>query len=100
MDRVLDKFKTTIDLNDSLSDIDKSKYLNNKLTGEAKQAVSGIHLSKENYKVAKNLLTERCGDQQTVINSLFRNGESYVGCQQHKKSKISIRSNRKESEEH
>ena len=66
-----DTFETTIDLNDSLSDIDKLKYLNSKLTGEAKQAVSGIHLSKENYKVAKDLLKERFGDQQTVINSHY-----------------------------
>ena len=41
-----DTFETTIDLNNSLSDIDKLKYLNSELTGEAKQAVSGIHLSK------------------------------------------------------
>lgn len=66
-----DTFETTIDLNDSLSDIDKLKYLNSKLTGETKQAVSGIHLSKENYKVAKHLLKERFGDQQTVINSHY-----------------------------
>ena len=66
-----DTFETTIDLNDSLSDIDKLKYLNTKLTGEAKQAVSDIHLSKENYKVAKDLLKERFGDQQTVINSHY-----------------------------
>ena len=66
-----DTFETTIDLNDSLSDIDKLKYLNSKLTGEAKQAVSGIHLSKENYKVAEELLKERFGDQQTVINSHY-----------------------------
>ena len=34
-----DTFETTIDLNDSLSDIEKLKYLNSKLTDEAKQAV-------------------------------------------------------------
>ena len=66
-----DTFETTSDLNDNLSDIEKLKYLNSKLTGEAKQAVSGIFLSKENYKVAKELLKERFGDQQTVINSHY-----------------------------
>ena len=66
-----DTFETTIDLNDSLSEIDKLKYLNSKLTGEAKQAVAGIHLSNENYKVAKDLLKERFGDQQMVINSYY-----------------------------
>ena len=33
--------------------------------------MSGIFLSKENYKVAKELLKERFGDQQTVINSHY-----------------------------
>ena len=65
-----DTFETTIDLN-SLSNVDKLKNLNSKLTGEAQQGVSGIHLLKENYKVAKNLLKERFGDQQTVINSHY-----------------------------
>ena len=65
-----DTFETTIDLN-SLSNIDKLKNLNSKLTGETQQGVSGIHLLKENYKVAKNLLKERFGDQQTVINSHY-----------------------------
>ena len=66
-----DTFETTTDLSDSLSDIEKLKYLNSKLTGEAKQAVSGIFLSKQNFKVAKELLKERSGDQQTVINSHY-----------------------------
>ena len=64
-----DTFETTFNLNDNSSDIDKLKYLNSKLIGEAKQSVSGIHLSKGNYKVANDLLKERFGDQQTVINS-------------------------------
>ena len=54
-----------------MSDIEKLKYLNSKLTGEAKQAVSGILLSNENYRVAIDLLKERFGDKQTVINSHY-----------------------------
>ena len=42
-----------------------------KLSGEAKQSVSGIHLSKENYAVVVDLLKERYGDQQTVVNSHY-----------------------------
>ena len=95
-----DTFETTIDLNDSLSDIDKLKYLNSKLTGEATQAVSGIHLSKENYKVAKDLLKERSGDQQTIINCHYSEMMNLTSASNNtKKSMISIRSNRKESEE-
>ena len=59
-----DTFKTTIDQNESLSDIEKMKYLNSKLTGEAKQAESGILLSNENYRVVIDLLKERFGDKQ------------------------------------
>lgn len=66
-----DTFETTIDRNDGLSGIEKLKYLNSKLTGEARQAVSGILLSNDNYKVATDLLKERFGDQQTVINSHY-----------------------------
>ena len=50
---------------------EKFKYLNSKLIGEAKLAVSGLLLSNKNYKVAKELLKERFGDQQTVINSHY-----------------------------
>ena len=66
-----DTFETTTDQNESLSDIENLKYLNSKLTGEAKQAVSGILLSNENYRVAIDLLKERFGDKQTVINSHY-----------------------------
>ena len=45
-----------MDRNESLSDVEKLKYLNSKLIGEAKLAVSGLLLSNENYKVAKELL--------------------------------------------
>ena len=66
-----DTFETTIDQNESLSDIVKMKYLNSKLTGQAKQAVSDILPSNENYRVAIDLLKERFGDKQTVINSHY-----------------------------
>ena len=66
-----DTFETKIDRNESLSDVEKLKYLNSKLIGEAKLAVSGLLLSNENYKVAKELLKEIFGDQQTVINSHY-----------------------------
>ena len=41
-------FETTMDRNESLSDVEKLKYLNSKLIGEAKLAVSGLLLSNEN----------------------------------------------------
>ena len=43
-----DSFEAAIHLNMSLSDVEKLNYLMSKLTGEAKNAVSGILLSNEN----------------------------------------------------
>ena len=63
-----DTFEATIHQNPTLSDIEKLHYLNSKLTGKAKDAVSGILLSNENYSVAVNLLKDRFGDKQSVIN--------------------------------
>ena len=66
-----DTFEATVDQNNHLSDIEKLSYLNSKLTGEAKQAVSGIYLSNENYDVTKTLLKERFGNLQSVVNSHY-----------------------------
>ena len=63
-----DTFEATVDHNPNLSDIEKLNYLNSKLIGEAKSAVSGILLSKENYRVAVEMLKERFGGVQSVVN--------------------------------
>ena len=66
-----DSFDATIHKNTSISDVEKLNYLISKLTGEAKQSVSGILLSNENYAVVVELLKERYGDAQTVVNSHY-----------------------------
>lgn len=53
-----DTFESTIDQNTVLSDIEKLHYLNSKLSGEAKNAVTGIMRSNENYSVV-TAFTER-----------------------------------------
>ena len=63
-----DTFEATVDHNPNLTDIEKLNYLNSKLIGEAKSAVSGILLSKGNYRVAVEMLKERFGDVQSVVN--------------------------------
>ena len=62
-----DTFEATVDHNPNLTDIEKFNYLSSKLIGEAKGAVSGILLSKENYRVAVEMLKERFGDVQNVV---------------------------------
>lgn len=66
-----DSFNATINKNSSISDIEKLNYLMSKLTGEARQSVSGIYLSNENYSVVVDLLKVRYGDAQTVINTHY-----------------------------
>ena len=66
-----DTFEASVHKNTSISDIEKLNYLLSKLSGEAKHSVSGILLSNENYSVVTDLLKERYGDSQTVINSHY-----------------------------
>ncbi len=62
-----DSFECTVHNNRNLSGIEKMNYLNSKLTGEAKRAISGLALSNENYTVAVKILKERFGKVQEVV---------------------------------
>ena len=66
-----DSFEAAVHLNTSLSEVEKLNYLISKLSGEAKDSVSGIQLSNENYQVAVELLKERYGDKQAVVTSHY-----------------------------
>ena len=66
-----DSFKANVDKNLALSNIEKLSYLNSKLHGEAKQAVSGIPLSNDNYQVAKTILKDKFGKSKSVVNSHY-----------------------------
>ena len=61
--------EVTVDQNVCLSDIEKLCYLKNRFTGDAKQAISGIPLSKENNTVVETLLRERFEDVQLVLHN-------------------------------
>ena len=66
-----DSFEAKIHKNTTMSDIEKLNYLMSKLTGVAKQSVSGILLLNENYALVIDMLKERYGEAQTVINSHY-----------------------------
>ncbi|XP_078309420.1 uncharacterized protein LOC144617852 [Crassostrea virginica] len=66
-----DSFDATINKNSKLSRIEKFNYLRSKLTGEAKEAISGLELSHENYDVALAIIQERFEDAQSVINKHY-----------------------------
>ncbi|MEW8548557.1 MAG: DUF1759 domain-containing protein [Candidatus Thiodiazotropha sp.] len=63
-----DFFKVAVDQNIYLSDIEKLLYLKSKLTGVAKNAISGISVSNETYSDVKAFLKERFEDTQFVLN--------------------------------
>ena len=67
----LDSFSTTVHKNTSVFEIEKLNYFMSKLTGEARQSVSGIVLSNETYSVVEDLLKERYGEIQTMTNSNY-----------------------------
>ena len=62
-----DAFENAVHNNARLSNIEKFNYLRSKLNGEAKRAIQGLTLSKENYVIAIGILKERFGNQQEVI---------------------------------
>ncbi|XP_056016813.1 uncharacterized protein LOC130053512 [Ostrea edulis] len=66
-----DAFDATINRNSKLSRIEKFNYLQSKLTGEAKAAISGMSLTHENYDVAIDIIQERFGDAQSVIHKHY-----------------------------
>ena len=63
-----DTFEVTVDHNPNFTDIEKLNYLNTKLICGARCAMSGILLSKENYRVTVEMLKERFGNIQNVVN--------------------------------
>ncbi|CAB4040922.1 Hypothetical predicted protein [Paramuricea clavata] len=55
--------------NPDLSDIDKFNYLNSLLESKAADAISGLKIIYANYQEAVDVLNQRFGDKQQIINS-------------------------------
>ena len=64
-----DSFKSAVDDNPSLSDIDKFNYLRSLLEGSAAGAIRGLPLTAENYGAARDILKKRFGQPQIIINA-------------------------------
>ncbi|XP_053402850.1 uncharacterized protein LOC128558073 [Mercenaria mercenaria] len=67
-----DSFSSAVHENDKLSSVDKFNYLNGKLYGEARSAIAGLAMSNENYDIAIQILKERFGDQQDIIDLHYK----------------------------
>ena len=61
------RFETSIDNKDYLNEVDKFNYLLGLLSDDAKECVSGLDLTDENYEEAKRILNDRFGNPQVVI---------------------------------
>lgn len=66
-----DAFESTIHKNDSLNDIDKLNYLRSQLEGAALRTIAGLELTNSNYGVAIDILKERYGNKQFVIQNHY-----------------------------
>ena len=60
-----DSFQASVDKNSDISGVDKMNYL----CGEAARVIQGLPLSESNYKRAVDLLKERFGQKQVLINA-------------------------------
>ena len=66
-----DMFKTSVHCNTSLSDAERMTYLKCSLRGTALDAIKGLTLDDRNYGVAVELLVERFGQTQSIVNAHY-----------------------------
>ena len=62
-----DTFEGTIHKNPSLQRIEKFNYLRAQLENEALLSIEGLELTNTNYEAATNLLKERYGKNQLIV---------------------------------
>lgn len=63
-----DQFRESIHNNDQLSKIEKFQYFKSYLVGKAEEAISGLSVADANYDVALELVKERFGQKDLIIN--------------------------------
>ena len=63
-----DAFDVAVAQNEDLSDVEKFHYLRGFLKGEARLAIDGLEITKDNYLEAWELLEGRFGNRQVIVN--------------------------------
>ena len=63
-----DSFQSSIDSNSNISPVDKFAYLQSFLSPSASKCISGLTTTAENYNEAVELLKQRYGNTQVLIN--------------------------------
>ena len=66
-----DTFEATIHKNPSLQPIEKFNYLRAQLENEALKSIAGLELANANYEAAINLLKERYGNNQLIVDTHY-----------------------------
>ena len=64
-----DAFQVAIDQNVSLSNVEKFTYLKSYVTGDAEDSIKGLTATDVNYKMAVDILKQRYGNTQVIVNS-------------------------------
>ena len=64
-----DSFRASVDNNSNLNDAMKLEYLKCQCEGAAYQAIAGLELTNDNYEVAVNVLKQRFGQRQDILNA-------------------------------
>lgn len=67
-----DIFTTLISNNPDLSNVQKLCYLKTVLKGSAANVIESLSVTNDNFKVAWDLLLERYGNQQLIVDTLLR----------------------------
>ena len=65
-------FKSSVDENPALSDVDKFSYLRGPLKGQARDSISGYALTSVNYKSTKEQLQKRYGRSNVIQKTHIR----------------------------
>ena len=68
-----DSFKSSINENNLLANVEKMKYLQNSLSGDAAETIAGLPITNENYVEALELLEKRFGNKQIIISRHIEN---------------------------
>ena len=66
-----DSFEASIHRNSNLQPVDKFNYLRAELEGDASTVISGLELTNSNYEVAVNLLQERFGRDELMMDTHY-----------------------------
>ena len=74
-------FKSSIDSNEKITPMDKFKYLQSLLEGQAARVIQGLSLTETNYKYALELLEQCFGQKQIIISAHMDNLLKLNACQ-------------------